>query len=208
MPTGDPFSGVGYHKVSSNNDSADMSRRSSVFSDLFTVLRKNTVAGRRKASVYHAPQPHHNDVELGGRGSVISSDLPLSPNAKQHEADMLGAAGPNAKENDEEQDDHGKPLTRQSLLDKIRQKKEVINKLRCQAWSHFGSVVSSYFTFLRWVIYMNIIITLLIMSFVTIPEFIADATADAGRLNRTATRKKIPESEKRQADEFQRGLYF
>uniref|UniRef100_A0A914PA41 Uncharacterized protein n=1 Tax=Panagrolaimus davidi TaxID=227884 RepID=A0A914PA41_9BILA len=74
--------------------------------------------------------------------------------------------------------------------------------------SHFGSVVSSYFTFLRWVIYMNIIITLLIMSFVTIPEFIADATADAGRLNRTASRKKIPASEKRQADEFQRVWHF
>lgn len=28
-----------------------------------------------------------------------------------------------------------KTLTRQSLLNKIRQKKQVINKLRCQPWS-------------------------------------------------------------------------
>lgn len=34
----------------------------------------------------------------------------------------------------------------------------------------FGSVVSSYFTFLRWVIFMNFIITLLIASLVIIPE--------------------------------------
>jgi hypothetical protein len=36
--------------------------------------------------------------------------------------------------------------------------------------SHYGSVVSSYFTFLRWVIFMNFMITLLILAFVVIPE--------------------------------------
>lgn len=35
---------------------------------------------------------------------------------------------------------------------------------------HFGSVVSSYFTFLRWIVYVNLIITLIIISFVVIPE--------------------------------------
>lgn len=41
------------------------------------------------------------------------------------------------EENEEEEDEKrtGKPMTRQSLLNKIRQKKEVINKLRCQPWS-------------------------------------------------------------------------
>jgi transmembrane channel-like protein len=41
------------------------------------------------------------------------------------------------KDDDEDAtaDASGKPLTRQHLLNKIREKKEVINKLRCQAWN-------------------------------------------------------------------------
>lgn len=41
-------------------------------------------------------------------------------------------------DDDEEEEKQGvarKPMTRQTLLNKIRQKKEVINKLRCQPWS-------------------------------------------------------------------------
>lgn len=34
----------------------------------------------------------------------------------------------------------------------------------------FGSVVSSYFTFLRWVIFLNLIITLIVTTMVVIPE--------------------------------------
>lgn len=43
----------------------------------------------------------------------------------------------NAAQNsiDEDDEDGGKPMSRQVLLDKIRQKKEVIGKLRCQAWN-------------------------------------------------------------------------
>lgn len=36
---------------------------------------------------------------------------------------------------EDEENRVGKPITRQSLLNKIRQKKQVINKLRCQPWS-------------------------------------------------------------------------
>ncbi|CAI4221532.1 unnamed protein product [Auanema sp. JU1783] len=167
-----------------------------------------------------------------------------------------------AKEN--ETDDDGKPLTRQALLERIRQKKEVIGKLRCQAWSmnrkrrtlklaqkyleqneskvskshlymeemkkrlrllkrsfsnfktylipwegkikkiesHFGSVVSSYFTFLRWIVFVNVIITLIIFAFIVLPEILADAAADLGRQNRTGTRKVIPEYERVHADKL------
>lgn len=69
--------------------------------------------------------------------------------------------------------------------------------------SQFGSVVSSYFTFLRWIIYLNVILTLLMAAIVVIPETIADATANRGRHNRGYTRKVIPPDEKRHADEMQ-----
>ncbi|XP_050312328.1 transmembrane channel-like protein isoform X2 [Anthonomus grandis grandis] len=38
--------------------------------------------------------------------------------------------------------------------------------------SHFGSVVASYFIFLRWLFWVNIVIAVVIISFVTIPEII------------------------------------
>ncbi|MCP9256989.1 Transmembrane channel-like protein 2 [Dirofilaria immitis] len=69
--------------------------------------------------------------------------------------------------------------------------------------SHFGSVVSSYFTFLRWIVYVNLMITLIIISFIVIPEMLADAAADPNRMNRTASRKIIPQRELIHADELQ-----
>jgi len=38
-------------------------------------------------------------------------------------------------DDEEAADTSGRPLTRQHLLNKIREKKEVINKLRCQPWN-------------------------------------------------------------------------
>lgn len=35
---------------------------------------------------------------------------------------------------------------------------------------HFGSVVSSYFTFLRWIVFVNLIISLLVIAFIVFPE--------------------------------------
>ncbi|CEF62864.1 TMC family-containing protein [Strongyloides ratti] len=177
------------------------------------------------------------------------------------ESDITTTGGGNdiKKEKTEQvkEDGNKQPPTRQNLLDLIRQKREVINKLRCQPWdmsrkrrtlrlarkyleqneskvskthaikeeltkawfkfkrwfsnvhtyfipweskikkieSHFGSVVSSYFTFLRWIVFMNLIITVIVVGFVVIPEVLADATADNDRKMRTASRKLVPENE-------------
>lgn len=39
--------------------------------------------------------------------------------------------------------------------------------------SHFGSVVASYFTFLRWLFWVNIVIAAVLIAFVISPELIA-----------------------------------
>ncbi|GLV33912.1 Transmembrane channel-like [Carabus blaptoides fortunei] len=41
--------------------------------------------------------------------------------------------------------------------------------------SHFGSVVASYFTFLRWLFWVNLIISVVLVAFVAIPELLAFA---------------------------------
>uniref|UniRef100_A0A915HJJ9 Uncharacterized protein n=1 Tax=Romanomermis culicivorax TaxID=13658 RepID=A0A915HJJ9_ROMCU len=128
------------------------------------------------------------------------------------------------------------PKTQEELLSKIKEKKEVIEQLRCQPWnmhrkrrtlmlaqrylqqheckvskahlyreeiekrwkqmhrffdntsiylipwqtkiktieSRFGSVVSSYFIFLRWIFWINFIITIMIAVIVVLPEVLAD----------------------------------
>ncbi|CDW54308.1 transmembrane cochlear expressed protein; tmc fam ily membrane protein [Trichuris trichiura] len=156
-------------------------------------------------------------------------------------------------------------LTREQLMEKIREKKAVIENLRCQPWpmqrklrtlrlaqrylqrqeakvsrthllresiqkrwkafcrwfanisiylipweakikkieSHFGSVVSSYFIFLRWIFGINLIISLIMTIFITLPECIADAAADEYRKNLTAGHKQLTEKELETADYLQ-----
>ncbi|CAJ0583266.1 unnamed protein product, partial [Mesorhabditis spiculigera] len=200
----------------------------------------------------------------GSLGDRASSKLTLDDEL----FDILYAFGESenifGQKKEDEEDNEGKPVTRQDLLNKIRQKKEVIGKLRMQPWSmgrkrrtlklaqkyleqheskiskthlykeelrkalkllkrsfdnfktylipwegkikriesHFGSVVSSYFTFLRWLIFVNIIVTLIVVCFVVAPEALADAAADTFRRNRTMGRKEIPPLEKAHADKL------
>ncbi|XP_059472075.1 transmembrane channel-like protein isoform X2 [Neocloeon triangulifer] len=45
--------------------------------------------------------------------------------------------------------------------------------------SHFGSAVASYFTFLRWLFWVNLMITILLTTFVAVPEVLAADKRDA-----------------------------
>ncbi|CAK5089775.1 unnamed protein product [Meloidogyne enterolobii] len=231
-------------------------RRSSVFADLLTLFRRKSTFAFPRRSIYHAAPPSEQlryaskDCELGG--STVLKGAVADEVDREHADDEEAA------------DTSGRPLTRQHLLNKIREKKEVINKLRCQPWnmnrkrrtlrlaqkyleqneskvskthlykeelvkrwrqflrwlgniwiyfvpwesrikrieSQFGSVVSSYFTFLRWVICINFTITVVIIAFIVVPECIADAIADPERKNRTAGRKQISPEELRHANEL------
>nr|XP_003702159.2 PREDICTED: transmembrane channel-like protein 3 isoform X1 [Megachile rotundata] len=46
--------------------------------------------------------------------------------------------------------------------------------------SHFGSAVASYFTFLRWLFWINLVMAVIIVTFVAIPEMLAADPAAAG----------------------------
>ncbi|CAG9838897.1 unnamed protein product [Diabrotica balteata] len=62
--------------------------------------------------------------------------------------------------------------------------------------SHFGSVVASYFTFLRWLFWVNVVVSIVLISFVTIPELlIADPL-------KAKDRKIVLEEEKYNATDF------
>uniref|UniRef100_A0A0R3S3J7 TMC domain-containing protein n=1 Tax=Elaeophora elaphi TaxID=1147741 RepID=A0A0R3S3J7_9BILA len=216
-------------------------RRGSVFSDLITIFRRS---GSHPNRLFQ--HVSHSSIDKSTKNEKQEREEFLKPTECTYEQSQ-----------EEESEEGGKPMSRQVLLDKIREKKEVIGKLRCQPWnmnpqkyvaqhesrvskthllkvelkkrwgtfcrwadnfkiylipweakikrieSHFGSVVSSYFTFLRWIVYVNLIITLIIISFIVIPEMLADAAADPSRVNRTASRKVIPSRELMHADELQ-----
>ncbi|KAK6166036.1 hypothetical protein SNE40_022822 [Patella caerulea] len=55
--------------------------------------------------------------------------------------------------------------------------------------SHFGSVVVSYFVFLRWLIWVNVILTLMTTCFIVVPELIA------GEPHGSNSRKTVPDDE-------------
>lgn len=55
--------------------------------------------------------------------------------------------------------------------------------------SHFGSVVASYFTFLRWLFWVNIVIAVVLIVFLAVPELIM---LD---MNTTDRRKRMSDEE-------------
>ncbi|VDM45973.1 unnamed protein product [Toxocara canis] len=215
------------------SSAARLSRRSSVLIDLISLFRRSSSSTGRT-------------VRFPG----------------QIAADQNG--------DDELDPEETKTISKERVLEAIRQKKEVITKLRSQPWSmkrklrtlkvarrylqrqkqkvskwhlwkvesmrrltqfgrwcdnmkiylipweakikgiesHYGSVVSSYFTFLRWVLSVNITMTVIMMLFVTIPEWLADSRADPIRYNKTYHIKVMKPKEIEKADELNTVLDF
>lgn len=46
--------------------------------------------------------------------------------------------------------------------------------------SHFGSAVASYFIFLRWLFWINLVVSLILTAFVAIPEVLTAKAEEAG----------------------------
>ncbi|KRY65310.1 DNA repair and recombination protein RAD54B [Trichinella pseudospiralis] len=198
------------------------------------------------------------------RESLFDLLFLLRRSSHRHKAQVENDQNADIFENELEEEDKSH-LTRDELMEKIRQKKAVIENLRCQPWpmqrklrtlrlaqrylqrqearvsrthllresvqrkwkavrrwfqnfsiylipweakikkieSHFGSVVSSYFIFLRWIFGLNLIISLFMTIFISVPECIADAAADERRANITASRKLLSEKELETADHLQ-----
>uniref|UniRef100_A0AC35UG19 TMC domain-containing protein n=1 Tax=Rhabditophanes sp. KR3021 TaxID=114890 RepID=A0AC35UG19_9BILA len=221
------------------------------------------------ASGIESSEEEASASRLARRSSVLA-DLfslfrrPSGGAFKGHRGRYPSSGGPDSGEIEDTEDEDPKNMSKERLMNTIRQKKEIIGNVRCKAWnmerkrrtlkvvrhhlqrqeaeisrvklykveaarvfhivlrwfgnikiylipwenkiknieSHFGSVVSSYFTFLRWVLGVNITLSLIIMLFVSIPEWLADNRNDLVRYNRTQAIKVMPEQLRLKADEL------
>ncbi|CAD5234769.1 unnamed protein product [Bursaphelenchus xylophilus] len=212
------------------SSTARLSRRSSVLVDIMTLFRRSSSFGPKKRSKYE-----EDDSDIS----------------------------------DEDEENNEKP-SKERIMQMIRQKKEIIEKLRCQQWnmkrkrrtlkvtkryiskkeaevekwhlyrvgatkkltqfmrwfsnvkiyfipweskirrieSHFGTVVSSFFVFLRWLVYVNLILISIICFFVVIPEWLEDSRGLPSRVRRTKHIKEMPPSIRTHADEWKTILDF
>lgn len=71
--------------------------------------------------------------------------------------------------------------------------------------SHFGSVVSSYFIFLRWILGLNITMSFILMLLVVIPEWLSDSRLTPQQRPRN---KMMPAKVLQHADELNTVLDF
>ncbi|KRX87703.1 DNA repair and recombination protein RAD54B [Trichinella pseudospiralis] len=130
------------------------------------------------------------------RESLFDLLFLLRRSSHRHKAQVENDQNADIFENELEEEDKSH-LTRDELMEKIRQKKAVIENLRCQPWPmqrklrHFGSVdiwIEPHYQF----IYDNIYLSSR-----------ADAAADERRANITASRKLLSEKELETADHLQ-----
>uniref|UniRef100_F1KR31 TMC family membrane protein n=1 Tax=Ascaris suum TaxID=6253 RepID=F1KR31_ASCSU len=212
-------------------------------------------------------------ARLSRRSSVLVDLISLFRRSSSSIGKSVRLAGQNLHDQGGEDDfdpEETKNMSKERVLEAIRQKKEVITKLRSQPWSmkrklrtlkvarrylqrqkqkvskwhlwkvettrrltqfgrwcdnmkiylipweakikgiesHYGSVVSSYFTFLRWVLSVNITMTVIMMLFVTIPEWLADSRFDPVRYNKTYNIKVMKPKDIEKADELNTVLDF